>query len=80
MHVWKTSTVICMESISITELPISAERFIFRLIYPWTDRRASQNSLPKTALEYKCRLKGVKKEEQREGRAEPSLSRSRHLN
>lgn len=56
-----------MESNLITELPISAERFIFRLIYPWTDRRASQNSLPKTALEYKCRLKGVKKGAQKQG-------------
>lgn len=62
-----------MESNLITELPISAERFIFRLIYPWTDRKASQNSLPKTALEYKCRLQSVKKEELKQDWTETSF-------
>lgn len=52
-----------MKSNPVIQLPVSAKRFIFRLIYPWTDRRASQNSQPITALKYKCRLKGMKKEE-----------------
>lgn len=60
-------TVICMKLNPIIELPITAERFIFRLIYPWTDRKASQNSQPKTSLEYQCTLKGMKKEEQKQG-------------